>query len=117
MQGGGVIRTGHIEHCVGSGEGPAQAGPGQCSGDTAASLRWVHENAAEVVVCRSSRARLLCCQLEDPAIGHYVAAGLGDEHLAPLTSDIRCELLPAVAGLYSKDTHGKLDRRYDVRLR
>jgi hypothetical protein len=43
--------------------------------------------------------------------------GLGDEHLAALTGDVRCELFPAVTRLHPKDTHGKLDRRCEVRLR
>jgi len=35
-----------------------------------------------------------------------LAAGLGDEHLAALTGNVRCELLSAVTGLHPKDTHG-----------
>jgi len=52
-----------------------------------------------------------------PAVGHDLAVGLGDEHLALLTGDVRGELLAEVAGLHPKDTHGQLDRSCDVRLR
>jgi hypothetical protein len=50
-------------------------------------------------------------------MGHHLAAGLGDEHLATLTGNVRYELLPAITGLYPKDAHGKLDRGRDVCLR
>src|SRR5258708_34660451 len=110
MQWGGVVRPGHIEHSAGTGEGSAQAGPGQRGGNTAASPGWVHQHAAEVVASRSPRCRLIGSQFDDPAIGHYLVVGLGDEHLALLTGDVRGELLAAVTGLHPKYTHGQVDR-------
>jgi hypothetical protein len=117
MKRGEVIRPGHIEHFVGTGEGPAQAGLCQLSGDTPAPPRRIHQDAAEAATSRSSRACLLGCQLDDPAMGDYLAAGLGDEHVAQIIGNVRGELLAKVTSLYPKDTHGKLDSRWDVRLR
>src|SRR5258708_29928774 len=77
MQWGGVVRPGHIEHSAGTGEGSAQAGPGQRGGNTAASPGWVHQHAAEVVASRSPRCRLIGSQFDDPAIGHYDEAASG----------------------------------------
>src|SRR6185437_14134257 len=109
MKRGDVICSGHIEHCVGTGEGPAQAGLRQLSGDILASPRRIHQDAAEVATSRSSRARLIRCQLDDPAVGDYLAAGLGDEHLTQIIGNVRGELLAEVSRLYPKDTHGELD--------
>jgi pimeloyl-ACP methyl ester carboxylesterase len=67
MKRGDVIRPGHIEHFVRTGESPAQAGLRQLSGDTPAPPRRIHQDAAEVATSRSSRARLIRCQLDDPA--------------------------------------------------
>jgi hypothetical protein len=77
----------------------------------------VHQNTAEVVASRSSGTGLIGSQFEDPPIGYDLAIGLGHEHLALLTDDVGCELLPAITGFDAKDTHGKLDRRCDVRRR
>jgi len=56
-----------------------------------------------------SRASLIRCQLDDPAVGDYLAAGLGDEHLTQIIGNVRGELLAKVTRLHPKDTHGKLD--------
>jgi hypothetical protein len=98
-------------------ERPAQAGARQRRGDTPASPGRIHQHAAEVAASRSFRPRLIGCQLDDPAIADYLAVDLGDKHLAQAISDIRRELLTAVARRHPKDTHGKLDGGGDVRLR
>src|SRR5215467_4360314 len=105
MKGGDVIRSGHVEHFVGTGEGPAQAGLRQLTGDTPASPCRIHQDAAEVATSRSSRARLIRGQLDDPAVGDYLVAGLGDEHVAQIIGNVRGELLAKVTRLYPKDMH------------
>jgi hypothetical protein len=111
-----VIRPGHIEHLVGTGEDPAQAGPRQCEGDTPASRRRFYQNAAEVVTSRSFLTRLIRRQLGNPAVGDQLSIRLGDEHLTAVIGDVRGELLFAVTGLHSEDAHGKLDGSRDIRL-
>ena len=44
---------------------------------------WRGDNTHPGSASRGSRRRLIGCQLEDPAIGHDLAAGLGDEHQRP----------------------------------
>jgi hypothetical protein len=94
---------------------PAQAGPRQLSGNTSASPRRIHQDAAEVKASRSSWTRLTGCQLEDPAVADYLAVSLGNEHLAKIISNVRRELPATVTGPDPKDPRGKLNRGRDIR--
>ena len=92
MKRGEVIRPSHVEHFVGTVERPAQAGPRQLSGDTAAPPRRIHQNATEVAASRSTRTRLIGCQLEDPAVGDYLALALATNiwRRSSVMSDANC---------------------------
>jgi hypothetical protein len=79
--------------------------------------RRIRQDAAEIAASRSPQTRLIRCQLDDPAIGDQLAAGLGDEHLAQIIGEVGGELLAAITRLYPKDTHSKLNGGCDVRLR